>query len=119
MKAGNNTDENRPADIKPPLAIGGRMLIRMNTAYASPKRRAEKESVRARQADEESPGAGPPPFAASKMVERAGRAEQEERFRVDGAEEDRERIGRQQPQRHARPLVVEILAGQEIQVNKR
>ena len=38
--AGKSTEDNRPADKKPPAASGGRILITMNTAYARPSRRA-------------------------------------------------------------------------------
>src|SRR5437667_5796720 len=40
MNAGKSTDVKRPTDSRPPTASGGRMLIRMKTAYGKPRRRA-------------------------------------------------------------------------------
>src|SRR5207248_1811421 len=62
---------------------------------------------------------GARPLAAPEMVERTRRAEKKQRFGVDRAEEQRERIGRQQPQRRTGPLFVELLARQQVHVGER
>jgi hypothetical protein len=45
MNAGNSTDENRPADSRPPVASAGTMLTTMNRPYGSPRRRVTGQTV--------------------------------------------------------------------------
>ena len=58
--------------------------------------------------------AGAHELATPEMVERAERCEQVERFGVDRAKEQRERIRRHQPQRDRRPLVADLVARERV-----